>query len=194
LLLLWVIIIVFKKNSLIYGSGVIFVTLLGFLGIRQVGIFGRNDYPGNIEPTQDASDIAVQPFSLETPRKKYANSGISLEQVNEIHKQLTQLMNAEKVYTEPALSLNSLASRLSVHPNYLSQVINNKEGVSFFDYINKLRVNEFKRLVQEKDQSQYTLLSIAYDSGFNSKSSFYKNFKKVTGQSPTDFINQQVVD
>jgi len=194
LLLIWVIIIVFKKNSLIYGSGVIFVTLLGFLGIRQVGIFGRNDYPGNIEPTQDASDIAVQPFSLETPRKKYANSGISLEQVNEIHKQLTQLMNAEKVYTEPALSLNSLASRLSVHPNYLSQVINNKEGVSFFDYINKLRVNEFKRLVQEKDQSQYTLLSIAYDSGFNSKSSFYKNFKKVTGQSPTDFINQQVVD
>lgn len=194
LLVIWVIIIVFKKNTLIYGSGVIFVTLLGFLGIRQVGIFGRNDYSANNESTQGTTYIAVQPFSLETPRKKYANSGISLEQVNEIHKQLTQLMNAEKIYTEPALSLNSLASRLSVHPNYLSQVINNKEGVSFFDYINKLRVNEFKRLVQEKDQSQFTLISIAYDSGFNSKSSFYKNFKKVTGQSPSDFINQLVVD
>lgn len=199
LLLIWIIIIVLKKNSLIYGSGVVFITLLGFLGIRQVGIFGRNDFQGNTvlkpnELLEEPTEIEVQAFLQDIPKKKYANSGISVDQVNEIHKQLTLLMNAEKVYTEPALSLNSLASRLSVHPNYLSQVINDKEGVSFFDYINKLRVNEFKRLVQVKEHSQFTLISIAYDCGFNSKSSFYKNFKKVTGQSPSDFINQLHLD
>lgn len=199
LLLIWIIIIVLKKNSLIYGSGVVFITLLGFLGIRQVGIFGRNDFQDNtvLKPNElfeEPTEIEVQAFLQDIPKKKYANSGISVDQVNEIHKQLTLLMNAEKVYTEPALSLNSLASRLSVHPNYLSQVINDKEGVSFFDYINKLRVNEFKRLVQVKEHSQFTLISIAYDCGFNSKSSFYKNFKKVTGQSPSDFINQLHLD
>lgn len=181
LLVIWIIIIVLKKNSLIYGSGVVFVTILGYLGIRQVGIFGMNAVSLNNES---------QPLEAEIPKKKYANSGITVEQANEIHQQLIQLMETEKFYTEPELSLNILAAKLSVHPNYLSQVINEKEGVSFFDYINTLRVNEFKRLVQEKDQSQFTLISIAYDCGFNSKSSFYKNFKKVTGQSPTDYINQ----
>jgi AraC-like DNA-binding protein len=195
LLVIWIIIIVLKKNSLIYGSGVVFVTILGYLGIRQVGIFGMNEAQlinetGQTDLLTDPINTESQPVEAEIPKKKYANSGITIEQANEIHQQLIQLMETEKFYTEPELSLNILAAKLSVHPNYLSQVINEKEGVSFFDYINTLRVNEFKRLIQEKDQSQFTLISIAYDCGFNSKSSFYKNFKKVTGQSPTDYINQ----
>jgi len=195
LLVIWIIIIVLKKNSLIYGSGVVFVTILGYLGIRQVGIFGMNEAQlinetGQTDLLTDPINTESQPVEAEIPKKKYANSGITIEQANEIHQQLIQLMETEKFYTEPELSLNILAAKLSVHPNYLSQVINEKEGVSFFDYINTLRVNEFKRLIQEKDQSQFTLISIAYDCGFNSKSSFYKNFKKVTGQSPTEYINQ----
>ncbi len=199
LLVIWLIIIVLKKNSLIYGSGVVFITILGFLGIRQVGIFGRNEAPINNETDQSdlvvaSNSIELQPVTVEIPKKKYANSGISVEQANEIHLQLIQLMETEKFYTEPELSLNMLAAKLSIHSNYLSQVINEKEGVSFFDYINALRVNEFKRLIKEKDQSQFTLISIAYDCGFNSKSSFYKNFKKVTGLSPTDYINQDLIN
>lgn len=195
LLAIWIVIIVLKKSSLIFGTGVIFVTILGFLGIRQVGIFGVNGLSNNANNPKTEFDnftYSNEDKRVESslPKRKYANSGLNENQVAALHESLKQLMDTEKYFTEPELSLNMLASKLSIHPNYLSQVINEKEGVSFFDYINTLRVNEFKRLIQEKDQNQFTLISIAYDSGFNSKSSFNKNFKKVTGLSPTDYIKQ----
>jgi AraC-like DNA-binding protein len=81
-----------------------------------------------------------------------------------------------------------LAKKIKIHPNYLSQVINEKQGKTFFEYINTLRVEEFKRLVALPESKQFTIMSLAYDCGFNSKSSFNKNFKKVTGQSPSEYL------
>jgi len=119
---------------------------------------------------------------------KYSNSGLSEKLAAEIHEGLIRLMTREKTFTEPALSLTMLAAKLNAHPNYLSQVINEKEGKSFFDYINTLRVDEFKRLVVLPGSSQFTMMSLAYDCGFNSKSSFNKNFKKITGISPSVYL------
>ena len=124
----------------------------------------------------------------ESVKQKYSNSGLSEKMAIEIHERLDQLMTHEKTYTEPELSLAMLAGKLNVHPNYLSQVINEKEGKSFFDYINNLRVEEFKRLISLPGSNRFTFLSLAYDCGFNSKSSFNKNFKKVTGVSPSEYI------
>ena len=106
-----------------------------------------------------------------------------------LHSRLTQLMETEKIYTESELSLSELANRLNTLPNYLSQVINDKEGKNFYDYINMLRIEEFKTLVSRPENRKYTLLSLSYDCGFNSKSSFNKNFKKVTGLSPSEYLN-----
>ena len=103
-------------------------------------------------------------------------------------------METEKIYTESELSLSELANRLNTLPNYLSQVINDKEGKNFYDYINMLRIDEFKRLVSRPENRKYTLLSLSYDCGFNSKSSFNKNFKKVTGQSPSEYLNNPQVE
>lgn len=194
LLVIWLIIMLLKKSSLIFGAGVFFVTFLGFLGIRQVGIFGldyaanSNEEGSSINPIIPESPI-LNDSEENQPKKKYANSGLSDEQADLLHEALMQLMETEKYYTEPELSLNMLASKLDVHPNYLSQIINEREGISFFDFINSMRVQEFKRLVIEKDLRQYTLISLAFECGFNSKSSFYKNFKKLTGQSPSDYVN-----
>lgn len=124
-----------------------------------------------------------------TQRKKYANSGVTEEIGNNIYKCLTQLMETDRLYTEPELSLSMLAEKINVHPNYLSQVINEKEGKTFFEYINTLRVEEFKRLAALPESRQFTIMSLAYDCGFNSKSSFNKNFKKVTGMSPSDYLS-----
>jgi AraC-like DNA-binding protein len=142
--------------------------------------------------------IAEQPTIKEThieadtskpiQRKKYANSGVTEEMANVIHQRLTQLMEIEKLFTEPELSLSMLAGKIKVHPNYLSQVINEKEGKTFFEYINMLRVEEFKRLMALPESKQFTIMSLAYDCGFNAKSSFNKNFKKVTGQSPSEYL------
>lgn len=221
LLVIWIIIIVLKKESLIFGGGVVFVTLLGFLGIRQVGIFGQKeiavtqpvasnelvvyeeqsitqDKNETIETVakEQSTDISIKNNSEETivretviVKQKYSNSGLSEKLGNEIHEKLGKLMANEKIYTEPELTLSMLAGKLNVHPNYLSQVINEKEGKSFFDYINHLRVEEFKRLAAIPEKRQYTIMSLAYDCGFNSKSSFNKNFKKATGQSPSEYIS-----
>lgn len=122
------------------------------------------------------------------PRKKYANSGVTAEMGNEIHQRLIHFMDKEKLFTEPDLSLSMLSEKIKVHPNYLSQVINEKEGKTFFEYINSLRIAEFKRLVALPTSRQFTIISLAYDCGFNSKSSFNKNFRKVTGLSPSDYL------
>lgn len=121
-------------------------------------------------------------------KQKYNSSGLSERMATEIHDRLVKLMTTENIFTEPELSLTMLAGKLNVHPNYLSQVINEKEGKKFFDYINNLRVEEFKRHVALPENSHFTIMSLAYDCGFNSKSSFYKNFKKVTGQSPSEYL------
>lgn len=139
------------------------------------------------QPTIKETHIEAD-TSKPTQRKKYANSGVTEEMANDIHQRLTQLMTIEKLFTEPELSLSMLAGKIKVHPNYLSQVINEKEGKTFFEYINMLRVEEFKRLVALPESKQFTIMSLAYDCGFNAKSSFNKNFKKVTGQSPSEYL------
>lgn len=215
LLVIWMIIILLKENALIFGGGVVFVTLLGFLGIRQVGIFGKNletfseklragTEPAIQEKDSITASVTETDISGETifadalfltkddvdsaPKKKYAKSGLNNEIATAIHEKLIQVMKSQKLYTEPELSLSMLAGKINVHPNYLSQVINEKEGKSFFDYINNLRVEEFKRLMALPGSNQFTMLSLAYDCGFNSKSSFNKNFKKATGQSPSAYF------
>jgi YesN/AraC family two-component response regulator len=81
-----------------------------------------------------------------------------------------------------------LADELQIHPNYLSQSINEQEGKNFYDFINYLRVEEFKRISTLPENKKYTIQTLASDAGFNSKSSFNRYFKKVTGLSPSEFI------
>ena len=122
-------------------------------------------------------------------KRKYSKSGLTPEMAENLHGRLKKLMESEKIYTESELSLSELANLLNTLPNYLSQVINDKEGKNFYDYINMLRIEAFKTMVSRPENKKYTLLSLSYDCGFNSKSSFNKNFKKVTGQSPSEYLN-----
>ena len=87
-----------------------------------------------------------------------------------------------------------LAKQLDVHPNYLSQVINEKEQKNFYNYINALRIKEFIRLAERPESKNYTLLSLAYDCGFNSKSTFNKHFKLNTQKTPTQYFKSQNTD
>lgn len=216
-LIIWLIIIVFKKNTYIFGAGVLFVTLLGFLGIRQVGIFNHAEkVQTDMEENETEQKFEVKDQLLPTKQsasnsdkmqavnqallteaansinlqKRYANSGLSLETGFKIHQKLIHAMKIQKLFTEPELSLSMLAESISVHPNYLSQVINEREGKNFFDYINTLRVQEFKRLIEIPESRKYTMMSLAYDCGFNSKTAFYRNFKKITGQTPSDYLKE----
>lgn len=119
---------------------------------------------------------------------KYQTSPISSVQADMIQRQLLTLMEKQKPYREGKLTIADLASQLNIQPNYLSQVINEKLNRNFYDFVNGYRVEEAKqRLLAEPER---TILDIALDSGFNSKSVFYKVFKQQCGMTPSQFRDE----
>jgi len=169
---IWLLVIFVPNEIFTFGGVVIFVLLIGFFGIRQVGIFTNDKAISNGTAQKD----------------KYAKSGLTKESSEKLYQALLRLMKEEALYRKNELSVSDLASRLEVHPNYLSQTINEKEGKNFYDFVNHYRVEEFKRLISEPKNQHLTLLSLAYDCGFNSKSSFNRHFKKATGQTPSQYF------
>ncbi|RKR82128.1 AraC-like DNA-binding protein [Mucilaginibacter gracilis] len=100
---------------------------------------------------------------------------------------IEELMDIQKVYLEPELTLTELARKAGTNASLLSKVINKTYGLNFSDYVNRYRVNEVIRLLEQPAYQNFTLLAVAYDAGFNSKSTFNRAFKKVTGVIPKDY-------
>jgi AraC-like DNA-binding protein len=80
-----------------------------------------------------------------------------------------------------------LAEETEIPAHYLSRIINEHHGQNFFDFINSFRIEEFKRRLADPHYKNFTLLAIAFDCGFNSKSAFNRFFKKVEGISPSEY-------
>ena len=201
--------VIFGNDPIVFGIAVLFVFFLGYFGIRQAGIFitaqpqtGRQQISANEEklkastfsdqqvPLPDETPVQTRTHSIIT-KTKYEKSGLGEDQAVKIYDRLVMTMTNQKLFTESELTLAALAKTLDVHPNHLSQVINSYEGKNFYDYINFHRVEEFKKLAPRPDNQNYTLLSMAYECGFNSKTSFNRNFRKVTGISPSEYLLQQ---
>ena len=175
--LVWCFVIFTQNDKIIYQAVAVFVILVGFFGVQQKNIFNK------------AVDKYKEPQG--TPvKEKYQSSGLSEENSDEHFEKLARLMDQQQLYKNANLSLGDLAKELNLHPNYLSQIINEKGGVSFYDYINTYRVEEFKRQIELPENKKFTLMSLAFDCGFNSKSSFNRNFKKITGQIPSQFAKK----
>jgi AraC-like DNA-binding protein len=96
-------------------------------------------------------------------------------------------MTHEKPYLNPELNLYLLAERLNLLPNHLSQAINSVERKNFFDFVNHYRIQEVKKCLVSNEKEHLTLLGIAFECGFNSKTSFNRTFKKIVGLTPSEF-------
>ena len=92
-----------------------------------------------------------------------------------------------KLHLNPAISLKILSKELNLSEGYISQIINKNAGLNFNDYINSLRVNDTKAMLENNEYDNYTIVAIGLESGFNSKSSFYTAFKKFTGKTPIEY-------
>jgi len=97
------------------------------------------------------------------------------------------LMEQDKIYQETELTLQNLADKLQAPSYQVSQAINDGMNKTFYDLINHYRVEEAKRLLLDPKNSNYTILSVGFEAGFNSKTTFNTVFKKFTGQTPTDY-------
>jgi AraC-like DNA-binding protein len=212
--LIWVFVVI-GNDPIIYSVVVFFVVFLGYFGINQVGIFTQKSptkivetfkkeamtkedevVVQRVEPDVEISSEPMRNGEVETTSKKskYSKSSLSPEAAKEIHSMLTEAMAQKKLYTNAELTLAELAQSLEVHPNNLSQVINTFEEKTFFDYINEKRVEEFKRIVSLPENQKFTLLALAHDCGFNSKTSFNRNFKNVTGLSPSEYLKEVEIE
>jgi AraC-like DNA-binding protein len=118
---------------------------------------------------------------------KYKNSGLSADASQSLVQHLILLMREEKAYQDPDLNLDKLASLLGASKHHVSQIINEHLGESFFEYINRLRVEEAKELLASTTRSDLHVIEVAYTVGFNNKVSFNAAFKKATGMTPTEY-------
>jgi AraC-like DNA-binding protein len=105
---------------------------------------------------------------------------------------LTNHLLENKPYLEPELSLNELAQQLRINPVVLSKLINEGFNQNFNDFINEYRIRELMGKLKNGEHKNQTLLGLALDSGFNSKATFNRAFKKLTSMSPKEWIHQNV--
>lgn len=147
--------------------------------VFNLAIWGLRQRPGfDFAPRPDTA------AETEQVARKYERSALSAEQSDRIAAKITQAMRDDLLYRNPNLSLWMLAKHISVTSYYVSQTLNATMGETFFDYVNGWRIEDAKPLIQKGEE---TVLAIAYEVGFNSRSSFYTAFKRSTGMTPTAY-------
>ncbi len=154
------------KTEVLYITGPLIFSLVIYLNILLF-IFRKN--------IQD----------LTTAEPKYSNK-IESKIAEEVMERLKELMNRQHIYTNSELKINDLATSLNMSVHQLSQVLNDNYDTSFNNYINQLRIEYSKKLIEEK-ANQFTLEAIGRESGFNSKTTFFTLFKKINGITPKEY-------
>ncbi len=179
---------------------VLLLCFIGWYGIRQAPVFVpsiASAAPGLVaaEPTLPPLDAAGAPGAVaaaEPDRAKYARSGMTDAAAELIGKRLEHRMTVARDYLESDIALAQLAERIGTSPQLLSQYLNHVMGLSFFDYINGLRVVEVQRALRESANTGQPLLQLAFAAGFNSKSTFNAAFKKLAGVAPSAWRSAQL--
>lgn len=116
---------------------------------------------------------------------KYQGSNLSSDEIGLINQKLISAIQDEKLFLNPDLTIKEVADSIGSNTKNVSQVINQMHHKNFFDFINSYRCAEVKQILEAEEKS--TIMEAMFQAGFNSKSSFNKEFKKLTGQTPTEF-------
>lgn len=147
------------------------IFVVGFYGLRQPIIFKQEQ-----EVLEEITD-----------KEKYKSSNLSEEESEGILRKLELRMKNDMLYSRQNLGISDLAREMDVSKHRLSQVINAQLGSNFYDYINRFRVDEFKSRLYDPQYEHLTMLGIALECGFSSKSSFNQVFKRFEGLTPSQF-------
>jgi len=131
-----------------------------------------------------ARDSGLEPTMVRNTQELTVDSTVKEKHYKEFM-ELNDYIISNKRYVDPFLNLEALASELGIGVSHLSKLINTFSSYNFSDYINSLRVEQAKKLLEDETFDQYTILSIGLESGFNSKSTFYSAFKKFTSLTPS---------
>lgn len=164
-----------KKYYFIWISLSVLIYWLGYLGIYELGIFNQRQLIRTHLSNENTLAYTKQPK-------------FNSDRFDEIDSKIKE----ERLYTNPSLDLQTLAKLFNLSEGYISQLINNHTNTNFSTYINNLRVEEAKSFLDNYDFTNYTIVAIGLEAGFNSKSAFYAAFKKKTGISPLEYKNSNL--
>jgi AraC-like DNA-binding protein len=191
-----------EKSNLFWAKSFILVVLLcwGIATLRFFFAYDARAWTMLIVPlclsawmyvmgyvTLRQADAVLGAVDEELPPKKYEKSTLTPERAEEYLKRILQLMEKKKPYKEGDLTLQKLARELSISPHHLSQIINERLNQNFFDFINAHRIEEAKRMLLDPAKKYYSILAIAEEVGFNSKSAFNTAFRKYANMTPSEF-------
>jgi AraC-like DNA-binding protein len=150
----------------------VFVLALGFFGLKQGNIFTSAPIGFDMERAINIGETKTL---------------INKDEEDFVFKLLAQ-MKEHKPYLNPDITLAKLSDELKISPEYLSSVINGRLSMNFFDFVNHHRIEEFKVQCRDPKNRNLTLISLAYDCGFNSKATFNRVFKREVGCTPSEYF------
>lgn len=131
----------------------------------------------------------------EDPQKnqtvKYETSGLTDKRKERLRQQIVEHMEEEKPYLDPELSLSRMAKQVGLPPRYLSQIVNEMIGQSFTNWVNTYRIEVAKNLLRDPSRQHLTVVAVAREAGFNSKSAFYSAFTEHADTTPAAFRKEQ---
>lgn len=173
--------------SPMFSSTIIFIFIL--LAICYIGIHGIRQSEIFIDSPAWSEEERYTPPNIK--EDSFRGTGVESHDGGdeEKYERLIRFMENDKPYLDYELNLPGLARKLGLRSHYLSQLINQKSRKNFFDFVNTYRVNEFKKRARQPNRRLYTIMSLAYDCGFNSKTTFNRVFKNHTGYTPSEFFN-----
>lgn len=160
---------------------------VGWFGLRQTAVF-----LAPVAPQAESVSPAGEPSSgdADAAAHKYARSGMTEAARRLIGERLERWVAQERGYLDPDIKLSDLAGCIGTSPQLVSQYLNDVRGLSFFDYINALRVAEIQNMMRDRANDTRTLLDLAFAAGFSSKSTFNASFKRISGLAPSIWRSQ----
>jgi len=178
--------------------------MLGYKGLFQSRILmpdfllNKIDGQNYDEPvTHNMQILMVEQNIQEEPQQAKATTrqldSFSQQEINDLSEKLISLLQDEKVYLNEELSLTELSDRMGISNKKLSELLNQHLNTTFYNLVNDYRINEVKKRLNAGDAEKYTVVSIAHDSGFQSKASFYRIFKQREGISPSDYRKKVIL-
>lgn len=164
-----------------------FIFVIGYLGLKEPVVFGVDNHI----PLAAGEGVYTEAGTPGNKKLKYEKSALPDSLLDQYEEALNKLMREEKPYQDSELGLKEMADKLSLSTHHLSQVLNQRLHITFYDYINRYRLEEVKEALQNPQKDHLTILALAFEAGFKSKSVFNEAFKKYTGMTPSAYKKKE---
>jgi len=174
----------FDPYYIVFFFVALFSFTLSFYGVKQPELFTYALHDGEAEENDPEPAL----------NGKYLRSGLKPEEADEILTKLIEVMIQKKPYLDRDLTIYDLSAMTGISRHHITQTLNEYHGRNFYTFINQFRVNEAAIRLADRRFHNYTILAIAYDSGFNSKSAFNRIFRETKGMTPGEYRDLQLRD